>query len=44
MKGLNRVHERRPIVLLKNVPPDLQNVIGTETNEVAIESRMMQLA
>ena len=44
MKGLNRVHERRPIVFLKNVPSNLQNVIGTETKEVAIKSRVMQLA
>jgi hypothetical protein len=44
MKSLNRVHERRAIVLSANVRPDLKYVIGTKTNEVAIESRVMQLA
>ena len=38
------MHKRWPVALPKNVRPDLENVIGTKTNEVSVESRVMQLA
>ena len=44
MKGLNRVHECRSVVLLKNILSNLEDVIGTHSKKVAIESGVMQLA
>jgi hypothetical protein len=39
---LERVNERRPVVLVENVPADFQHVVGAEPQEVAIKGCVMQ--
>ncbi len=44
MKPLNRVLKGRPIGLLQNVGPDLNNVVRPHSQEEPIEGRVVQSA
>jgi hypothetical protein len=42
VKRLDGVNQRRPVMLLKDIPAHLKHVIWAESQEVAIEGRVME--